>query len=418
MRKIFLTLLVAIAFVFNATAQDRIITGRISDDKGNPVAGVSVSSSDGRRGTQTDQNGNYRISVPPGTANLTFSSVNFQSRTMAVRGTEMDVVLASDEKQLEEIIVVGYGTQQKRTFTGSSSKIETKEFAQLITPSIDKQLAGRASGVNVINNSGTVNAPARIRIRGIGSLSGNRDPLIIVDGVPLNTGNLSIIGNSNALGDINPSDIESIDVLKDGSATAIYGSRAANGIIQITTKRGSRSRSSVTYDASFGMNNPLQRFSLLDQNQFVTIANEKLTNAGTLPAARLNPNGGTDWQDFVFAKNSFTQSHTLGVTGGSDKTNTYFSFNYGTNQGIVITNQNRAIRVRANIEHQATKWLKIGNLLTLSRQKDNDQNNGSNALSGSIVGAVRALPNVEFSILQILPALISRLSRQISSLRE
>jgi len=293
------------------------------------------------------------------------------------------------------VVVVGYGTQQKKAFTGSASKIDAKEFSQLVTASVDKQLGGRAAGVTVNNSSGTVNAPARIRIRGLNSYNQNRDPLIILDGVPMVDGNLALIGNSNALGDINPSDIESIDVLKDGSATAIYGSRAANGIILITTKKGGKGKSVVTYDGVYGFANPTQVFDLLNANEFVTIANEKLTNSGALPAAVIDPNGiNTNWQKNIFADNAFSHSHTLGVSGGTNRSTYYLSFNYADNKGIVRSNTNTAFRVRANIEHEANRWLKVGNYLTLSRQKDNDQNNGSNALSGVIVGAIRALPNV------------------------
>ncbi len=395
MRKVILTLLVAIAFVLNAAAQDRTVTGRITDEKGAPVQGVSVTSSDNKNGTSTDKDGNYTIKVASNAKTLTFTSVNFATVSRPI-GTAnvITLSLASSVQGLDEVIIVGYGTQQKKAFTGSAAKVNAGAIAQLITPAFDKDLAGRASGVNVVNSSGTVNAPARIRIRGLNSVSGNLSPLIVVDGIPITTGNLALIGNSNALGDINPSDIESFEVLKDGSATAIYGSRAAGGIIQITTKKGGKGKSLVSYDATIGFSNPSKKFSLLNASQFATIANEKLINSGALPAAINAPGINTDWQDYVFTKNAFTQNQTLGISGGSDKTNFYFSFNYSSNQGTIITNKNKSIRVRSNVEHQATKWLKVGNLMTLSRQTDNDQNNTANALSGSIAGAIRALPNV------------------------
>ena len=395
MRKIILTIMVAVAFVFNASAQGRIITGRITDDKGQPVQGVSVTSSDGKNGTQTDKDGNYRLSVSASARTITFSSVNYAAVQKKIgSGNDISLSLSSAVQGLDEVVIVGYGTQQKKAFTGSAAKVNTAPIAQLITPSFDKELAGRASGVSVVNNSGNINAPARIRIRGISSISLGRDPLIVVDGVPLpQSNNLTLVGNSNQLADINPADIESFDVLKDGSATAIYGSRAANGIIQITTKKGTKGKSSVTYSGTIGFSNPVNRFQLLNAGQFVTIANEKLTNSGALPAA-VSTAVNTDWQDYVFARNSFTQNQTLGISGGTDKTNFYTSFNYASSQGIVVTNKNKSIRVRTNVEHQATKWLKVGNFITLSRQNNNDQNNTSNALSGSIAGTIRALPNV------------------------
>ncbi|MEO6406358.1 MAG: SusC/RagA family TonB-linked outer membrane protein [Ferruginibacter sp.] len=397
MRKIIMTLSVVFAFVLSAAAQDRVISGRVTNDKEAPIEGVSVTSSDGKGGTQTDKNGNYSLTVSATTKSLLFSYVNFETATRTIgRATSISVTLISSDVRMEEVVVVGYGVQQRRAFTGSTSKVDTKEFAQLITPSIDKQLAGRAAGVNVNNAGGSVNTPARIRIRGTNSLTQGRSPLIIVDGTPITTGNLALATNSNALGDINPNDIETIDVLKDGASTAIYGSAAANGVIQITTKKGSKGRLNVNYDATIGYSSPQQRFDVLNAAEFVSVANQKFINAGQLPQARLDPLGvNTNWQNNVLVNNAFSTSHTLSFSGGTDKSTFYTSINYADSRGIVRTNRNKAYRLRSNAETQVNKWLKLSNNLAVSRQLDNDQNNGSNALSGSIVGAIRALPNVE-----------------------
>ncbi len=396
MRKLFLTVMVTVAFMLHATAQNRIITGRVVDEKDQPLESVSVSPSDGRSGTQTDKNGNFSLTVNAQASSLVFSYVNYETVTRSIgRATVINVTLASTDVRMEEVVVIGYGVQQKKAFTGAASKVDVKEFAQLITPSIDKQLSGRAAGVNVVNSSGQVNAPARIRIRGLNSFSQGLSPLIIVDGTPITTGNLSLISNSNQLGDVNPDDIESIDILKDGSATAIYGSRAANGVIIITTKKGVRGRTSLTYSGTIGYSSPMKRFDLLNASQFVTIANEKFTNSGQLPNARLDAAGtNTDWQNNVFVDNAPSTNHTLAVSGGTEKATYYLSLNYADSRGIVRTNRNTTYRVRANIEAQAADWLKIGNTLSVSRQSDFDQNNGTNALSGAIVGSIRALPNV------------------------
>ena len=396
MRKIILTFLVAIAFVLNATAQDRLITGRVVDSKDSPLEGVSVTPSDGKGGTQTDKSGNYSLTVSATAKALVFSYVNFETVTRPTgKSTVINVTLSSSEVSMEEVVVVGYGVQQKKSFTGSASKVDAKEFAQLVTPSVDRQLAGRAAGVNVNVSSGQVNAPARIRIRGTNSFSQGLSPLIIVDGSPITTGNLALVSNSNALGDINPNDIETIDVLKDGSATAIYGSRAANGVIVITTKKGSKGRTAVNYAGTFGFSSPMKRFELLNALEFVSIANEKFTNAGQLPPARMDAAGtNTNWQNNIFVDNAPSTSHTLSVAGGTDKSTYYMSLNYADTRGIVRTNRNTAYRIRANVESQANNWLKIGNNLAVSRSTDFDQNNGTNALSGAIVGAIRALPNV------------------------
>ena len=397
MRKTILTLAIAMAFMLGASAQDRTITGRVENDKGAAMEAVSVVPSDGKNGTQTDKNGNYSLSVSTSTKSLVFSYVNYETVTRSIgRSNTINVTLASSDIKLEEVVMVGYGVQAKKAFTGSSSKVDAKEFATLITPSVDKQLAGRAAGVNVNNSSGLVNAPARIRIRGTNSFSSQRlDPLIVVDGVPIISGNLALTTNSNAIGDVNPDDIETIDVLKDGSATAIYGSRGAPGVIVITTKKGVKGRTAITYSGIVGYSSPMQKFDVLNAKQFVSVANEKFTNAGALPVALLDAAGtNTDWQGNVFVNNALSTSHTLSVSGGSDKTSYYMSLNYGESRGIIRTNKNTAYRIRTNIESQVNKWFKISNNLAASRQNDFDQNNGSNALSGAIVGAIRALPNV------------------------
>jgi TonB-dependent starch-binding outer membrane protein SusC len=396
MRKVILTVLVAFGFMLGAVAQDRTITGKVTDEKGVALEGVSVTSSKNKNATKTDESGIYTIKIGAEVRYVNFSSVGFESYNKTIGNSNtVNVSLARAESKLDEVVIVGYGVQQKKAFTGSSSKINTQEVAQLVTPSIDKQLAGRAAGVSVNVSSGQVNAPARIRIRGTNSFSQGRAPLFVVDGTPITVGNNALISNSNQLADINPDDIENIEVLKDGSATAIYGSRGANGVIMITTKKGTRNKNSLTYSANVGFSAPVQNFDVLNSAEFVTIANEKFINAGQLPPARLDPVGtNTNWQENVFVRSAPTTSHTLALSGGSDKALYYMSMNYANNNGIIRTNKTTSYRVRANLEVQVNKWFKIGNNLGVSRQNDFDQNNGSNALSGAIVGAIRALPNV------------------------
>ncbi len=396
MRKLILTLSAVFVLILNAAAQERTIIGKVTNDKGGAIEGASVTSSDGKLGTQTDKYGSYSLTIPASVKSINFSSVNFEGESRTIgKGSVMNVTMKLIDSKLEEVVVVGYGVQQKKAVTGSASKVDAKQFAQLITPSIDKQLQGRAAGVDVTNAGGLVNTPAKIRIRGYNAFLGSADPLIVVDGVPIITGNLAAATNSNALGDINPADIETIDVLKDGSATAIYGSRANNGVIQITTKKGSKNKTSINYDATFGFSSIVKQFEVLDAPSFVAIANEKFTNAGQAAPARLDAAGtNTNWQDNVFVSNAFVQNHTLSLSGGTNKSTYYFSLNYSDNQGVVRTNHNRTYRLRANLEQEANQWLKFGNNITVSRQEDNDQNNGSNALSGVVVAALRALPNV------------------------
>jgi len=398
MRKLILTLSAAFVFVLSAAAQDRTISGKVTNDKGTPVEGVSVTSLNGKYGTQTDKDGNYSLTISSAIKSLSFSSVNYIGETKNVgKSSVIDLKMRAVDSKLEEVVVVGYGVQQKKAFTGASTRVDTKEFANLVTPSIDRQLAGRAAGVQVTTSGGLVNTPAVIRIRGIQSITGNNSPLIVVDGTPIITGNLAIATNSNALGDINPADIESIDVLKDGSATAIYGSRAAGGVILITTKKGTKGRSRITYEGFVAFSSPMKKFNVLKARDFVTIANEKRSNAAlSLMAGTSTTDFGTetDWQSLVMNNNATSQNHTLSLSGGSDKTSIYFSLNYSDQKGIVLSNYNRAYRVRMNVEHEVNKFIRIGNNAALSRQEDGDQNNGSNSLGGAIASSLRLLPNV------------------------
>ncbi len=395
MRKLYLLLFGVVFAVAPALAQ-RTLTGKVSDEKGNPVANASVVVKGTTSGTTTKADGTYSLSLPANAQVLVISSVDMIAQEFNIGNlSAINATLMSEDKIMEEVVVVGYGTQQKKAFTGSASKIDAKEFANLITPSVDKQLAGRATGVQVTNSSGLVNQPARIFIRGVNSINQSTGPLFVVDGVPIITGNLAASTNSNALGDINPADIENIEVLKDGSATAIFGSRAAAGVVMITTKKGSKGKAKVSYDMSMGFSNTLKRFDLLNADEFITITNEKRANLSQSAIAGINAGGvNTDWQSVALINNALVQTHNLSYQGGNAKTSFFFSANYSKQQGVVISNYNKTFRVRTNLEHEVNSFLKVGNNLSVSRQDDGDQNNGSNALSGSIASALRMLPNV------------------------
>ncbi|ULQ55107.1 TonB-dependent receptor [Flavihumibacter rivuli] len=396
MRKLVLLLLSIIMLGGQLLAQTRTITGKVTDAKGNPVPNASVVVKGTAVGTTTDANGNYSLAVPANAKVLVISSVGLEENEYTIGNkSSIDASLAAEDKNLQEVVVVGYGVQKRKQVTASVAKIDPTPVAKIVTPSIDNQLAGRATGLQITNGSGLANDPPRIRIRGVNSISGNRDPLIVLDGVPTFSGGFSGVSSSNALADINPADIESIEVLKDGSATAIYGSRAANGVLLITTKKGKSGKANINYGVTFGFAQPGKRFDLLNAQEFVTIANEKFRNAGQTDQAFMNSeNTDTDWQDYVYRSNAKSQIHTLNIDGGNDKTRYYLSFNYSNQEGMVRTNFAKRYGIRANIEHKINNWLKIGNNLSVSRTDDNDQNNGGNALSGAVANSLRALPNV------------------------
>ena len=302
--------------------------------------------------------------------------------------------MTADIRQLSEIVVIGYGTEDRRNLTAAVSRIEGARIADFITPSVEQQLAGRAAGVQVTNVSGILGTPPRIRIRGTNSISSGADPLVVIDGVPMTSGNQGYSTAVNPLGDINPADIESIEVLKDGSATAIFGSRGANGVILITTKKGSRGRVSVNYSGNFGVNQAVSRFDLLNANEFIEIANEKFTNAGQPAQAFPGPNNvNTDWQGVVL-RNGFAQNHNLNIGGSNDKTSYYFSLGFTDQEGAIVANDLKRYSFRSNIDQEVRKWLKVGLNLGFTHTQVNGLNVGENALSGNLVGATRLLPNV------------------------
>jgi TonB-linked SusC/RagA family outer membrane protein len=397
MRKLLFTLMALLVCFLQLSAQDKTVSGKVTDEKdGTPLAGVSVSVPGSTTGTVTAADGTFSLKIPAGTKTLEFSSVNHTTVSVSIgQNTVLNVVMTTQERAISEIVVVGFGVQKKKSVTSAIGKIDPKPIASLVTPSIDRQLGGRTAGLQVTTTSGLVNEAPRIRIRGVNSINGGRGPLIVLDGIPIVDGSFSSTASTNALADINPADVESIEVLKDGSATAIYGSRAANGVLMITTKKGRSGRSNVNYSMVLGFSNPQKKFDLLNAEEFVTISNEKFVNAGMDEEAFLNSERtSTDWQSEVYNENAFSQIHNLSIDGGSEKTSYFFSLNYADQEGMVITNNVKRYALRANLQHKVNNWLTFSNNLTISRTEDNDQNNAGNALSGAIGASIRALPNV------------------------
>ncbi len=398
MRK-FLFLTSMLVLIGVASMAQRTVTGQVKDPNGNPIAGASVLVQGTSVGTVTNEAGNFTINVPGNNRVLIVSAVGMATQRVNIGAeTNVEISLLASEQALQEVVVTGYGTQQRRSFTGSSAKVNPQQISTLMTPSVDKELAGRAAGVQVTNSSGTINAPATIRIRGIQSINQSNQPLIVVDGAPIIQGNLSATTNSNALADINPADIESIEVLKDGAALNIYGSRGAAGVIQITTKRGQRGQLRMNYDGFVGFSTVGKRYELLNADQFVTIANEKsshASNPATAPKAGINPGGvNTDWQNEVLVDNAPVTNQNISIAGGSNRSTYYMSLNYASQQGVIKTNWNKAYRIRANVDNEINNFIRIGNNITLSRQENTDQNTGTNSLGGAIASSLRLLPNV------------------------
>lgn len=376
------------------------VSGLITDtETGEPLIGVNITDSKSGLGTATDLDGRYSIDVEDNST-LLFSYIGYISQTVPVRKrTRIDISLNSDATQLEEVVVVGYGSQKRSDLTGALSSVTEKELKQLPATGLDQALQGRAAGVLVTQNSGSPGGAVSIRIRGIGSTL-TAEPLYVIDGIPVvndNQGTSSNFAeldgggqNPNALNTINPSDIESIEILKDASATAIYGARAANGVVLITTKRGTKGRSNISFESFYGLQEISMKIPVMNLRQYADYYNdigwapiEEFENLELLGA-------GTDWQDAVF-REAGMQNYQLTITGGSEKTTFALSGGYHHKEGIVIGSDFSRISAKINIDHKFSDRLRIGNSLLVSRTNENITFNDNS--SGVIYTALLMVPN-------------------------
>ena len=309
---------------------------------------------------------------------MQISYIGMQTAEVAI-APNIKVILKTDSKALDEVVVVAYGTQSARTVTASVSSVKADALKDVPSVSFDQMLQGRASGVSITTPSAGVGQAPIVRVRGVNSITSGTSPLYVVDGVPIESGNLSYLANANALADINPADIVSMDVLKDAAAAALYGSRAANGVILITTKQGQSGKVQVSYDGFVGFSNATDFYEMMNAQEYVDFKNLAVKNRyGTdelsLTAGYVSPYGNkafnmmkdangnyvdTDWKDAAF-QNGLSQSHSVAVSGGSDKVRYYLSGNYTTQEGIVKGDKYDRLGVKANINVQATDWLKVG----------------------------------------------------------
>lgn len=398
MKKILLTTCAVVLLSLGwAWAQERTVSGRVTDaTDGSNLPGVNVTVKGTTRGTVSGADGSYSISIPNEGATLVFTFIGLVTQEIEVgdRST-INVAMQTDVTQLTEIVVTGYGVQDKRTLTSSITKVDGAKLSALTVNSFDQALVGQAAGVQVTVASGLVGEAPRIRIRGTNSITSGADPLIVIDGVPMISGNQSGVAPSNPLGDINPADIQSFEILKDGAATAIYGSRAANGVILITTKTGRSGQPRVSYEMQFGTNNVARKFDVLNADEFIRISNEKFAASGLMaPQALPGPgNVDTDWQDVIFRTGKI-QTHNLNISGGSEQFTYYFSAGWTKQEGAVVNNEFERYTMRANIDYNGVKWLAAGLKVALSRQVNNGLNTGTNSLSGNVTNALASFPNV------------------------
>ena len=371
MKKIILFTAFLCPFIF-AAAQNRIVTGRVTDENGNPISNASVIIKETKQGTATDVNGNYSITVDNRSLKLLFSYTGRSSEEVTIGNKSVvNITLKQSENNLQEVVVVAYGTQVKKKVTGSVSKVDGSDLENKPFTSVDQLLQGKVPGLLSTSPTGQPGGLQQVRIRGIGSITAGAAPLFVVDGIILNTGDFSRLSNtSNSLAGINPNDIESISVLKDAAATALYGSRAGNGVILITTKKGKAGKSKLRIDSETGFGSTAYFNDLakpLSRDPYFTLTKEGLVNAGATQAqtdAILNSLGYSnnydeDWVKLV-TKHGLTQDMNASLSGGDNKTSFFTSAGYFNQKAVIISSDFRRYTGTVNIRHRPTEKLTIG----------------------------------------------------------
>jgi TonB-linked SusC/RagA family outer membrane protein len=383
--------------VSHAYAQNRTITGTVTEKDEGTLPGVTVVVKGTKTGTQTNAQGKFTIAANIGET-LVFSSIGYISKSVVISGSVVNVVVEPNKTLLSDVMVIGYGTQRKRDNIGSIAQVKGGDLVEQPVQSFEDALAGKASGVQITIPSGLLNAAPVFHIRGTSSIGLGSQPLIVVDGVPSFDGNVGAgESGSNALSNINPDDIESIDIAKDASATAIYGSRAANGVVFVTTKKGKKGDAVVSLDSWMGITKATRLPKMLNAQQYVTEKNEALVNAGLYNTTVTNPqtipleyttltpgpNGSpinTNWENLIY-KTGTSYNSTASISGGTDKTTYYASVNWSKQAGIIVKNEFDNKGLLFNIDHKPNKYITIGSKLAYA-----DQGNLAATSSGSLSG--------------------------------
>ena len=379
-QKIRVIILFALAFVYYHVASATPIIGKVTDAiTGEAIIGATVYDSRAHLGVTTDAEGNFHIDVDAFPSELKISYVGYEQQSIRVKGDDDDIVVALKEEshKLSEIVVVGYGTQKRTQLTGSVTTLDKDVLKNSVVPTIDGILSGAVAGVQV-TTSNQPGAASTIRIRGGNSVNANNDPLYVIDGFiyyadagSRSTGVSGIQGGVSPLAFLNASDIESIEVLKDVSATAIYGSRGANGVILITTKSGKRGQSQITYEYSLGVSNSAKKLSLLNAQEFARFQKDYFYNKEGFSDEQIAQLGeGTDWQDAVL-RTAFTHNHHVTVSGGNDHVRYSFGGNIVKQDGIIINSDYRRSALRVNIDAQVTDKLTAGLVGNISKSTQN-----------------------------------------------
>ncbi len=418
-RHLLLFFILAILFACSAAAQESHpvkISGTVKDSTGAGIPGVTVREKKTSNTVLTDSSGHFTLSVKDASAVLEFSSVSYTATEVALNNrTSLDVTLQALTGKLDDVVVIGYGSVKKSDLTGSVATVKSTDLQERPASSLNQNLSGRATGVNVSSNSGRPGGRANIRIRGTTSISISNNPLFVIDGVILNTADLQ--NGSTPIDYINPNDIASIEVLKDASSTAIYGARGANGVILVTTKRGTASGGKVSYDVDISLSKVPREIGVLNSEEFLKVEEIAYANAqkydpigwasGTKyvdpKTKRTNPKlfdsqgkplYNTNWQDLMF-RNAFTQNHQLAFTNGNEKGSYGVFLNYRDEAGVVRGSAQRRYAGRFVFDSQIKDWLKVGGTLSYTDQNDkqiDDLGNGGIVVMRQVLEALPIIP--------------------------
>ncbi len=412
------TIALLLAVIFTATAafaQGRVVTGKITDAKdGSAVAGATVKARNGKAITSSSTDGKFSLKVEDNVKELVISYVGYNDFIVAITGDDLSIAITQNPQSLSEVVVVGYGTKIKKDVTGSIAKVGAKELNNTPVTSFESAIQGRASGVLVQQQNGKLGQGINIRVRGASSVSAGNEPLYVVDGIPVITASLSSNGSpTNPLSDININDIESIEILKDASAAAIYGSRASNGVVLITTKKGKSGTSKIDIGYFTGSQKPTGKREFLNATQFVDYFSRAAVGAAhqdflagyydteedavadwmsytesrftrysagneDWKTAKVN----TDWQEQGFQKAPISQ-YDVSLSGGNDKTKFFASGQYLDQDGIIVRNSYKRYNGRLNVDHKVKDWLSVGMNMSFARSQNNRVSN-DNAFSTPI----------------------------------
>ena len=368
-----------LCIVFMAKAQDtKTISGTVTDAQGASLSGVSITVKGSNNGVTSGNNGEFTINAPSA-ATLVFAHVGYKQQEVPVAGkTSLSITLEAGANELSQVVVIGYGTVRKSDLTGSVVSVKAEDLKAVPVTSFDQALQGRAAGVQVTQLSGKPGAETSIRIRGTTSINAGNEPLYVIDGMLVNSdaGDMSVgvtLGpRIGALSAINPNDIESIEILKDASATAIYGSRGANGVVIITTKRGKAGQGTVTFDNYYSQQQISNQVKVLNAAQYANFVNDAKINAGQTPVY-VNPKNlgeGTDWQGALL-RTAPMANYQISFSGGDDKTKYAISGGYFDQDGIIINSNFKRYSFRANLDRELSKRLTVGNSITYARTTSN-----------------------------------------------